>query len=224
MSAIDDVTGRGGSMVRTRARCVASAAALAFAVALITIAHLFAASHSAGGVRSAAAMVLLITLASFAGVTPTAYVALDMFRRRQWLPAAASTSIAMLVAFVVFWSCSLAAAPRPAEVTMRPVVVATLTAFDRAAWLGDVSVRPRMARDLAGRDLLLGMTRSQVLYQLGVPTATSGHDGCDMFYRLGTPDAGKAIDLHVVLTDAGIVHLVSIETTTTSVSATPTAR
>jgi hypothetical protein len=176
----------------------------------LTSVYVFFAGSSAD-VRALASYAPFLLPAAVVGVAPASYIALDMFDRKQWLPAAAASAVALLVAFVVFWSAAIAATPRPQEIRMDRAAVIVSRPFASAAWLRYPDLRDRMVTDLIQSRRLIGMTPAQVSAQLGEPARILGPGGRRMRYSIGQRAGGRPVALDVFLDSNGRVEKVAVQ-------------
>lgn len=170
-NASERAVGLATSVARTRHVLISVGAGVLLAI--VTLGYLMTVG-SKGDVSTLAAYAPFLLPAAIAGVAPPSYVALDMIGRRRWLTAAVASAVALLVAFVVFWSAAIVAAPRPLQVRMDPATVVLSKHYDRADWQRYPDLRDRMADDLIASGLLEGMTAEQVRLELGKPSRVVG--------------------------------------------------
>ncbi len=178
-------------------------------VAIVTAGY--TALAGAGGVTSLEYFLPFLAAAAIVGVAPPSYVALDLARRHQWLPATAASAIALMVAFVVFWSAAIAVTPRPQEVWMDPATVVLARHYEHAEWLRNPNERDRMANDLVTSGRLRGMTPDQVTLELGTPTRTVGPGCKEMIYELARSAGMKTILLDVRFAANGRVERAAVQ-------------
>ncbi len=194
---IDTTHGNGHARERwERLRCALLALGAGLTLALVTAGYAALAGAPVAG-TSLGYFVPFLFAAAIAGVTPPSYVAFDMFRRHQWLSGTSAAAIALMVAFVVFWTAAVAVSPRPQQVRMDPGTVVTARHYDRGDWMRYPSLRDRMADDLITSGLLRGMTVVQVRTELGTPTKIVGPGTREMIYQLGERAGMKPVLLSV---------------------------
>jgi hypothetical protein len=194
-----DVAGVG---VRMRYLLLSLGASLLLAV--LTLAYV-AAVGTPGELARLASYAPFLLPAAIAGVAPPSYVALDMLGRRSWLPAAAASAVALLFAFVVFWSAAIAVTPRPLEVRMDPATVIVTRPFTRADWLRYPDLRDRMVDDLLRSGRLSGMRPDEVSELLGKPARILGPGCREMSYEIGRRAGDSPLVLAVRFGTSGTV-------------------
>jgi hypothetical protein len=206
-----DVRARSGAAGTTggsaRIRYLLLSLGASLLLALLTVAYV-AAVGTPGDLGALAAYAPFLLPAAIAGVAPPSYIAFDMLGRRNWLPAAAASTVALLVAFVVFWSAAIAVTPRPRGVRMDPATVIVNRPFVRADWLRYPDLRDRMVDDLVKSSRLSGMTPVKVRELLGRPSKVVGPGCKEMCYEIGRRAGDAPVVLAVCFGTSGTVDTV----------------
>jgi hypothetical protein len=197
----------GGS---AKLRCLALSLGASMLLVMLTLGYV-AAVGTAGDLRVLSGVAPFLLPAAIAGVAPPSYVALTMLGRKNWLPAAVASAVALLLAFVVFWSAAIVATPRPQEVRMDPASVVVSRPFAKAEWNRYPDIRDRMVEDLVRSRRLQGMTAAQVRALLGKPSAIPGPGRTEMLYQIGTRAGDAPIVLMIRLGSSGKVESAAVK-------------